>query len=162
MKNTFLTASLIAVGLTLTPLTMQAARAGALPEPARAALLRALKDERHAEAFYAAVIAKLGNVRPFASIIKAERRHADEVIAVMAQYGIETPPNGFAASPPEAPATLQAACKAGVEAEIANKSLYEEQLIPAAQGYSDISALFERLRDASQNKHLPAFTRCAG
>lgn len=160
MKNVS-TAVLALLSLMLAPSPFQSAWAGELPEATQRALIRALEDERHAEAFYSAVIAKFGEVRPFANIINAERRHASEVIAVMKQYGVEGHSDALAGSPPTAPATLHEACKMGVDAEIANKSLYDEQLIPAAKGHSDIIALFERLRDASQNRHLPAFTRCA-
>jgi len=162
MKRIVPAAALLLLSLSLAPPAIQNARAQALPEATQKALLRALEDERHAEAFYAAVIAKFGEVRPFTNVVRAEQRHADQVISVMTQYGIEAPPNNFASSPLAPPATLQDACKAGVDAEIANKSLYDEQLIPAAQGYPDVISLFERLRDASQNNHLPAFRRCAG
>jgi AcrR family transcriptional regulator len=46
------------------------------------------------------------------------------------------------------------------EAEIANRDLYDRQLLPAVAAYSDITLVMQRLRDASENNHLPAFQRC--
>jgi hypothetical protein len=55
--------------------------------------------------------------------------------------------------------SLRAACSAAVEAETANAALYERLL--ASTDRSDILTVFRNLRDASQERHLPAFRRCA-
>jgi hypothetical protein len=139
--------------------------AAPLPDAPRAALEAALQDEHQAEAIYAAVIAKFGQVRPFSNIIVAERMHAAELAAVMLVHGIDATNNKLLRDPAiaaQVPATLAEACALGVKAEIANKDLYDKTLIPAAAGYPDIIAVFTRLRDASQNNHLPAFQRCGG
>jgi transketolase N-terminal domain/subunit len=34
--------------------------------------------------------------------------------------------------------------------------------MPAVQDYADVQVVFAALRDASENKHLPAFERCGG
>lgn len=137
---------------------------GTLTPEAETALASALQDERHAEAFYSVVLAKFGDVRPFSNIIEAERRHEAMLIDLYSTYGIAVPENGYAngtLKAPEAPATLVDACKSGVEAEIANRDLYNAQLLPAVKAYPDITQVMQRLRDASEKNHLPAFQRCA-
>lgn len=134
-----------------------------LTPDAQAALGSALQDERHAEAFYAAVMAKFGDTRPFSNIIEAERRHEAMLIGLYETYGVAVPENGYATGALEAPAapeTLVDACKIGVQAEIANRDLYDGQLLPAVAAYPDITLVMQRLRDASEEKHLPAFQRC--
>lgn len=131
-----------------------------LSPDAKAALDSALQDERHAEAFYSAVMAKFGEVRPFSNIINAERQHEAIMIDLYQTYDIAAPENGYATAALEAPATLIDACKIGVEAEIANRDLYDVNLLPAVSAYPDITLVLQRLRDASEDKHLPAFQRC--
>ena len=138
--------------------------AATLSKPAQSALLAALDDEYRAEAFYAAVIDKFGAVRPFSNIINAERRHSELVGDLMAEYGIEQPENAYSGTPEtvaSVPETLAEACRMGVEAEILNRDLYDGQLMPAVADYPDIVAVMQRLRDASETKHLPAFRRCS-
>jgi rubrerythrin len=145
-------------------LSLAPAWSQALTPGAEAALASALQDERHAEAFYSAVLAKFGDVRPFSNIIEAERRHEAMLIDLYSTYGVAVPENGYAngtLKAPEAPATLVDACKSGVEAEIANRDLYNAQLLPAVKAYPDITQVMQRLRDASEQNHLPAFQRCA-
>ena len=144
--------------LTATPVWSQT-----LTPEAQAALGSALQDERHAEAFYAAVIAKFGDARPFSHIIEAEQQHEAMLIDLYATYGVAVPENGYASGAllsPAAPDTLLDACKIGVEAEIANRDLYDATLLPAVAAYPDITLVMQRLRDASEENHLPAFQRC--
>ncbi len=160
MNKTISALILAAVAVAL-PLS---AVAGALEKPAEAALQRALEDEYHAEAFYDAVMAKFGEVRPFVNIIEAERRHASMLADVMKTYGLDVPKNtqiGSAEMKATVPATLGEACRMGGDAEIANRDLYRKELLPAAAGHADIATVFERLSAASDNNHLPAFQRCA-
>jgi hypothetical protein len=143
----------------------QAATPGArLPEAVKDALLTALDDEYHAEATYAGVMARHGDVRPFSHIIKAERRHAAAIKTVLKAYGVEVPGNGYLSGDlrlePVAD-TLGEACATGVTAEVENVRLYDEELIPTVAGFDAIAALFAQLRDSSRDRHLPAFRRCA-
>ncbi|ACS83976.1 ferritin-like domain-containing protein [Musicola paradisiaca] len=134
-----------------------------LDNAAKTALQTALHDEYHAEAFYAAVIEKFGQVAPFSHIVKAEQNHAHALAQLMQKYGIPIPPNVLSGSVEiknTVPATLKAACKMGVDAEIANQALYEKTLLPTVSAHQDITLVFQRLRDASQNNHLPAFKQC--
>lgn len=152
--------SLILAGL----MAATPAAAQTLTPDVQTALAAALQDERHAQAFYAAVITKFGDVRPFSNIANAERQHEAMVIDLYKAYRLEVPENGYttgALMAPEAPDTLAAACKIGVEAEILNRDLYDAQLLPAVASYPDITRVMQGLRDASEDKHLPAFQRCA-
>ncbi|WP_176083214.1 DUF2202 domain-containing protein [Martelella sp. HB161492] len=147
--------------LTAAPVT---ASAETLTPAAADALNRALADEYHAEAFYAAVIDAYGPVRPFTNIIEAERTHSAEVSALMEAYGIPVPANeqlGAEEIVSAVPASLAAACAIGVQAEIDNAALYDNELLPAVASYPDITTVLTALRDASETKHLPAFSRCA-
>jgi hypothetical protein len=122
------------------------------------ALHEALDDEYRAWATYDRVIHDFGNVRPFSNIRDAEARHIEALGSLFRFYGLKQPANTW----PERVASyadLQQACKAGVQAEIENASLYERLLQSTER--PDILAVFVRLRDASQTRHLPAFRRCA-
>lgn len=135
-----------------------------LPEPVVAAVLIALDDEYHAEATYAAIMGVFGEVRPFCNIIEAERRHAAALIDILNKHDQIVPPNPYLAGEKPldpVPETLAAACTQGVEAEIANVRLYDEDLLPTVDAYPEITGVFRALRDASENNHLPAFRRCA-
>ncbi|HEY7609746.1 MAG TPA: hypothetical protein VIF14_10990, partial [Alphaproteobacteria bacterium] len=55
-------------------------------------------------------------------------------------------------------ASVRAACQAGVTAEIENSRLYDRLLARAR--HADVRAVFRRLQQASQLRHLPAFRRC--
>ncbi len=154
----------LALAAALAAAIVPVANAATLSDDARAALAAGLEDEYRAEAFYAAVIDKFGPVRPFSNIIRAEQAHSAALTAVMQTYGVEAGTNPYLADPAvvaSVPATLGEACAIGVEAEIVNKDLYDGKLIPATAGYPDIQVVFQNLRDASQNNHLPAFERCA-
>lgn len=151
--------------LALVCLAAMPAAAAAVPAPVQDALAAALQDERHAEAFYAAVMARHGAVRPFRNIIRAEQRHQAMLEQVMASMGVAVPPNPYdtgALAKPEAPATLAAACQAGVQAEIANRDLYDGKLLPAVKDYPAVTRVFTALAAASEQNHLPAFRRCGG
>ncbi|MBX9469473.1 MAG: DUF2202 domain-containing protein [Rhizobium sp.] len=136
-----------------------------LPTATRDALYAALADEHHAEAFYAAVVDKFGEVRPFSNIIIAEQRHASQLGEAMEAHGLQAGANvdlGSEAMRAAVPDTLAEACALGVEAEIANRDLYDKVLLPASLGHDDVTAVLTALRDASENNHLPAFQRCGG
>ncbi len=142
-----------------------AAEAQPLTEAQVQAAYAALDDEYHAQSFYAAVIAKFGAVRPFSNIIKAEQTHAALVIEQLKASGAPIPANPYANGSkalPAVPASKAEACAVAVQAEIANMALYNNTLLPAAVDNSALTQVFIALRDASLNKHLPAFKRCAG
>ncbi|MDD2738660.1 MAG: hypothetical protein PHR94_06970 [Methylomonas lenta] len=122
------------------------------------ALNEVLDDEYHAFATYEQVLADFGDAQPFSNIRDAEGRHIEALYALFARYGLSVPENPWPGKV-ERYANLQAACEAGVAAEIANAELYERLLKTIV--HPDIVRVFHNLRDASQQRHLPAFQRCA-
>lgn len=121
-------------------------------------LHEALDDEYRAWATYDQVIRDFGEVRPFSSIREAEARHIEAVRSLFTHYGLPIPENPWPGRI-ERYASLQAACAAGVTAEIANGDMYERLL--QTTGREDIRAVLRNLQEASQQRHLPAFRRCA-
>jgi len=134
---------------------------GTLTTSAKSALDKALDDEYKAYSTYDSIISKLGTTRPFSMIIGAEEQHISQLKAIYTKYG-ETPISNKYLGKITSPATLTAACSAGVQAEIDNAKLYKEELLPQVVSYPDITQVFTSLMNASEQKHLPAFERCAG
>jgi len=122
-------------------------------------LLLALNDEYHAWAVYDQVIEDFGAVRPFVNIQRAEGKHIDALLRLFDSYGVSIPDNPWVGQV-DSFDSRQAACEAGVEAEILNAELYDGLFQTTSR--QDILTVFESLQRASQEKHLPAFQRCAG
>lgn len=159
--QTKISTTLLALALTTGSLVAQAKT---LPENVVSAIGEALNDEYHAEAVYAAALAKYGDVRPFSNIINAEQTHAAALVNLLDEYGIAAAANPYQngeKSIEALPDTLSEACTIGAEAEVLNLNLYDEKLLPVVAGFPDIQKVFTSLRDASEFKHLPAFQKCA-
>ena len=122
------------------------------------ALSLTLNDEYKAEAIYQKVLDKFGDVSPFNKIINAEQKHSDSLIQLYEKFNLNVPENDWYDKVPEYD-SVQEACEAGVEAEIENIALYDELFLKVDN--QDIIIVFTSLRDASKDKHLPAFQRCA-
>ena len=122
------------------------------------ALNEALEDEYLAWATYDQVIADFGEVRPFSNIREAEARHIEALCTLFEHYGLAIPENPWPGKVARY-ASLQAACEAGVSAEIANGEMYG-RLLGSSQR-ADIVMVLRNLQEASQQRHLPAFQRCA-
>ena len=125
----------------------------------RTSLYGLLLDEYQAEAIYARVLDDFGDVTPFVNIIRAEQSHAAALETLYERYNLDLPATPHTTDTVPAFASVQAACAAGVEAEIANAALYDAILgedMPA-----DVRQVLTSNRDASLNRHLPAFQRCA-
>lgn len=122
------------------------------------ALREALDDEYKARATYQGVIDRFGPVRPFVNIIEAEERHANALLRLFERFGIEPPKDRWAGQVP-APSSLADACKAGVEAEVENAAMYARLLAQVSD--ARVRDVLTRLQQASQQRHLPAFRRCA-
>lgn len=120
------------------------------------ALSEALDDEYKARAAYQAIIAKFGPVRPFSNIIQSEQRHIDALLRLFAKRGWQPPTDRWSGNVP-APATLRDALALGVQAEIDNAGLYDRLF--AMTDAPDVHRVFRNLRQASQERHLPAFQR---
>ena len=123
------------------------------------ALNAALDDEYKAHATYAQVIADFGKVRPFSNIIKSEETHISELLKIYAKYDLEPVDDRWTGqiAPVE---SVAEACRIGVQAEVENADLYDDLFEKVDN--QDIIAVFTSLRDASRDKHLPAFQRCGG
>jgi hypothetical protein len=121
-------------------------------------LHEALDDEYHAWAIYDQVTADFGEARPFINIRQAEARHIEALLGLFARYELPVPANPWPGKV-ERYASLQAACEAGVVAEIANGEMYERLLGQTQR--NDIVTVLRHLQEASQQRHLAAFQRCA-
>jgi hypothetical protein len=122
------------------------------------ALRAALDDEYRAWATYDQVITDFGETPPFSNIRAAEARHIEALRGLFDYYGLPLPTNPWSGKVTRY-ANLQEACAAGVAAEIDNGALYERLL--ASTQRPDILSVFRNLQEASQQRHLPAFQRCA-
>lgn len=134
-----------------------------VPKDVENALVLAINDEYHAEAVYSAVIEKFGSIRPFENIVKAEKRHAKYLVDIMHKYGLVPPHNTYINSKEVkeiVPNTIKEACLLGIDAEIKNVKLYDDNLIPKVKNYPDILEVMTLLRNASEKQHLPAFQKC--
>jgi rubrerythrin len=127
------------------------------PSSLQQALDRALDDERHAIAFYDAVMRTHGERRPFSNIIRAERRHEAALLGQYERLGLSPPPDRWASHTFEIPKSFAEVCDAAAVAEVRNLRLYEalEEKIEDEQ----VLAVFVNLRRASAERHLPAFQR---
>lgn len=129
-----------------------------LTEAEIAGLEATLDDEYKSFETYAQVIEDFGFVRPFINIVQAEERHYSALLKVFARYHITPPANDWSGKAPRF-ATVHEACLAAVAGEIANVSLYDDALKITQR--PDIISAYQALRSASQDRHLPAFQRCA-
>ena len=130
-----------------------------LKEEAKIALNKAIEDEYKAYTVYDKTIEKFGMIRPFSMIIRAEENHIASLKSLFDKYGLEIPENNWT-SKVSASSSMKESCEIGVEAEIANAKLYQDELLPAVKDYEDITLVFNNLMNASQDKHLPAFEKC--
>jgi len=122
------------------------------------ALNEALDDEYRSWATYDQVIADFGQIQPFGNIREAEARHIEALHTLFKQYGLPVPENPWLGKV-ERYVSLQAACEAAVAAEIANGAMYDRLLITTQ--HPDIIRVLRNLQEASKERHLPAFQRCA-
>ena len=120
-------------------------------------LNEAIDDEYRSWATYDQVIADFGEVPPFINIRDAEARHINALRSLFERYQVSLPENKWLGKVDRYP-SLQAACEAGVAAEVANGEMYERLLM--ATDREDILSVLRALCDASQHRHLPAFQRC--
>jgi len=127
-----------------------------LSDQTKAALVAAINDEYKARATYQAVLDKFGSVPPFANTVRSEGTHIAALERLFAAYGLPVPPDAYAGTV-EVPATLKEAAQIGVDAEIGNVAMYDGFLTFVQE--SNVVTVFTQLRDASQDKHLPAFQR---
>lgn len=129
-----------------------------LTPEARQVVLEALagtEGEYAAHALYSAVLAKFGDVQPYAAIREAEMRHIRALTNQLTKYGVPVPADPYAGKV-AAPATLMAAAQGGVDAEIKNIAMFDRFMV-VVKNYPDLTQVFTNLRRASKDAHLPAF-----
>lgn len=122
------------------------------------ALRDALDDEYRAWAIYDQVIRDFGPARPFTNVREAEARHIEALRMLFQRYDLEIPENSWPGRVPHFASPRQA-CEASIEAEVANAALYGRLMQSTSR--SDILTVLTNLQRASQERHLPAFRRCA-
>jgi hypothetical protein len=122
------------------------------------ALTDALDDEFKAHETYAQVIRDFGEVRPFINIVQAEAQHAAALLNLLENYGISPPPNRWTGKTPRF-SSVHEACVASIQGEVRNVAIYDRALKSTQR--PDILAVYQALRTASLDRHLPAFQRCA-
>ena len=145
-------------------LMLTAGSAFAMSAGGQDAALIALDDEYKAFATYTVIIENFGEVKPFSNIVEAESVHIGALVTALEAAGVAIPENPYLngeKARPVAPDSVQEACAIGVTAEIANAALYDDELLPLVEDDAELTRIFITLRDASANKHLPAFERCA-
>ena len=122
-------------------------------------LTEALDDEYKARATYRKVIEKFGEIRPFINIVEAEERHARALLRQFERLGLEPPEDRWEGQIDD-PASVKDACAEAVKAEIENAEMYD-RLLQEVKDPSVRNVLLN-LQDASQNRHLPAFSQMSG
>ncbi len=120
----------------------------------------AIQDEYRMFYTYTGVVDDLGDEQPFVSIRDAEWMHVGALANLYEKRSLDVPESTWDVGNVPTYATRQAACAAGVEGEIANVLMYDEMLLQ--QLPADVERVFENLRAASLEHHLPAFQQCAG
>ncbi len=136
---------------------------GTLSEEAKEAILEALtgpEGEYAAYAMYTAVIEKFGEIEPYVSIREAEARHIEALKRLLDRYGVAYPEENPYLGKVPAPESLEDAARAWAEGEIKNVAMYD-RLLAAVADYPDAVRVFENLRRASKEMHLPAFQAAA-
>ncbi len=123
------------------------------------ALAEALNDEYKARATYQYVINTFGPIRPFVNIVEAESRHIEALVHLFHKYKIPVPQDTWEQHI-DKPKSIEAACKAAVEAEIENATMYD-RLLEETIDYPDVQRVMKNLQRASAENHLPAFQRCS-
>lgn len=131
-----------------------------LPAEVVKAMQAGILDEYHAYNVYQAVIDQFGKVRPFTNIQAAEAQHIAAWKTIFERYGVALP-TVPTLTPKPTFATLANACQAAVQAETANVKLYDDMLA-TLKAYPDMTWVVTALKNASLQRHLPAFQRCAG
>jgi len=125
--------------------------------PTIAALTEALQDEYRSRATYRRVIEAFGPVRPFDRIVESEDRHVDALLRQFERLGVAPPIDDWSQRV-ETPHSLEEACASAVRAEVENAAMYDRLMTQVED--ATVRETLLRLREASQERHLPAFRRC--
>jgi len=80
------------------------------------------------------------------------------LLAPAERYGVTAPQDRWTGSAPRY-SSLSVGCAEAVQAEIDNGAIDEEAFKTTAR--AEIPSVYHPLREASSDRHLPAFRRCA-
>ena len=116
------------------------------------------EGEYAALASYQAVLDEYGQVEPYATIKDAEAMHASALTRQLERMGVNVPDNPYLGLI-TAPADLTTAATAWAEGEVANVELYDRLISDTDDEM--LIRVFENLRRASAESHLPAFELAA-
>lgn len=133
--------------------------AGAITEAERAVLNSALIDEYQSEGLYADALARFGTNRRFENLQAAEGRHAAAILALFDRYGVSAPSRDELERA-ALPNTLKETIELAIQLESDQGPLYDRLLRSVEK--PDIRGVFERLREVSLSRHLPALQRGGG
>lgn len=137
--------------------TVQAAKMAPGPTVI-AALDEAIQGEYYLEAMYERVLTDFGDVKPFSRVVRAETKHVAALAKRYTKYTLDVPMSEWNADNVPTFDTRLEACAAAIEAEAANVAMYDALLLEELP--ARIQTVFESLKAASMDNHLPAFTRC--
>ena len=123
-----------------------------------------IRDEYRARYTYWGVVTDFGDRTPFSNIVEAEAQHIDAVSRLFASRGLDVPPSEYTLDNVPRFSTFTEACQAGVAGETRNWQMYSgflTELQEAGTLPQDVQTVFTSLMEASRDKHLPAFEKCA-
>ena len=123
------------------------------------AMTEALQDEYRMFYTYGRVLADLGDLIPFSNIRDAEWQHVGAVGNLFVKRELDVPASTWTLANVPGYASLAAACAAAAEMEVENALMYDRLLLETLP--ADVERVFENLREASLEHHLPAFQQCA-
>jgi hypothetical protein len=132
------------------------------PDPYDIAIMlgKALQEEYKAHYLYASVLEDFPGAMPFTAIAASELRHVEALQMLFTRRQMAPPASVWTTESFDPLAPIQAACAAGVAAEIADAAFYDEYL-PRTDLPQDVRNVFTNLKAASLDNHLPAFEACA-
>jgi hypothetical protein len=115
--------------------------------------------EYAARAKYTAVVAKHGQVQPYAYIRNAENYHVLALEGILRKHGISPPTDRYAGKA-TVPATLTEAANEAVRIEEKSAALYD-RLLASASGDAEITTIVQKLQRMTRESHLAAFKAAA-
>jgi len=125
-----------------------------------ASMTEALQEEFFAYYTYQRVLDDIGSSAPFVVIRDAEWLHIGAASNLFVKRDLTVPTSTWTLSNVPGFANLQAACAGAVDAELELVMTYDRLLLQSLP--TDVERVFENLREASLENHLPAFENCAG
>jgi hypothetical protein len=92
--------------------------------------------------------------------VNAEERHSASIARLYSNRGLSAPQSLWNVGNVPRFTSIQKACAAAVQAEMANIEMYDRYL--AMELPRDVRLVFQNNRRASLQSHLPAFQACPG